>query len=127
MPRRNKGVWAGRAISILIAFVFLFSAFLKLRGGPERDKGFAHLQIPIPIAVPLAVLEASCAVIYLIPAVSVAGAILVTGYVGGTIWTAWRIGDPVYGQIALGVLAWLGLYLREGRLKALLPVRKKPE
>ena len=62
--------------------------------------------------------------IYLIPATSVVGAILLTGYIGGAICTLLRVGDPLFVQIALGILVWLGLYLREGRLKALIPLRK---
>jgi hypothetical protein len=76
------------------------------------------------MVVPLAALEISCVVIYLIPATSVLGAILLTGYVGGAICTHWRAGDPFFIQIALGVFIWLGLYLRENRLKALLPLRR---
>jgi hypothetical protein len=74
--------------------------------------------------MPLAILEISCVVIYLIPATSVLGAILLTGFLGGTICTHWRVGDPFYIQIALGILIWLGLYLRENRLKVLIPLRR---
>jgi hypothetical protein len=120
----KKIVWTGGIISVLTSLLFLFSAVLKLKGGPELEKGMAHLGLPASMVVPLAVLEVSCVVIYLIPPTAVLGTILMTGYVGGTICTAWRVGDPVYLQIALGILIWLGLYLREDRLKALLPVRK---
>jgi hypothetical protein len=75
------------------------------------------------MVLPLAILEVSCVVIYLVPQTSVLGAILLTGYIGGTIVTHWRVGDPFYVQIAIGILVWLGLYLREPRLKALIPVR----
>jgi len=74
--------------------------------------------------VPLGILELACAVIYLIPRLSVLGAILLTGYIGGTILTHWRVGEMVYMQITLGILAWLGLYLREERLRALIPLRQ---
>ena len=63
--------------------------------------------------------------IYLIPATSVLGAILLTGYIGGAICTHWRVGDPFFIQIALGIVVWLGLYLRENRLKALIPLRTR--
>ncbi len=66
--------------------VFLFSAYLKLQGGPELAEGIAHL---------------------------------------GLLYTAWRVGDPFYIQVALGILIWLGLYLRESRLKPLVPLRKE--
>jgi DoxX-like protein len=121
---RGKAVWAGRVISVLASLVFLFSAFLKLKGGPELAQGIAHLGLPESMVMPLAIVELSCTVIYLIPATSVLGAILLAGYVGGTICTHWRVGDPFFVQIALGLLVWLGLYLREPRLKALIPLRR---
>jgi len=119
----TKIVWVGRVISVLVSLLFLFSAVLKLMDGPEVLKGFAHLGIPASMMIPLAILEITCVVIYLIPQTAVLGAILMTGYVGGTIVTHWRSGDPFYMQIALGILIWLGLYLRESRLKALIPIR----
>ena len=120
----GKAVWAGWIISVLASLVFLFSAFLKLKGGPELAQGIAHLGLPESMVMPLAIVEISCTVIYLIPATSVLGAILLAGYVGGTICTHWRVGDPFFVQIALGLLVWLGLYLREPRLKALIPLRR---
>src|SRR5215813_4602344 len=124
MALSKKSVWTGRVISGLVSALFVFSAVMKLMGGPELEKGLAHLELAgrVPM-VPLAILEASCAAVYLIPTDSVLGAILLTGYVGGTILTAWRVGDPVFLQIVLGILVWLGLYLREERLRALIPVR----
>ena len=119
----GKLVWTGRSISVLASLVFLFSAFLKLKGGPELSKGMAHLGLPESLVVPLAILEITCVVIYLIPMTSVLGAILLTGYIGGAICTHLRVGDPYYVQIALGILIWLGIYLRENRLKGLIPFR----
>ena len=119
----GKIVWVGRVISILVSLLFAMSALMKLRGGPEVIQGMAHLGLPESLIVPLAILEISCVVIYLIPATSVLGAILLTGYIGGAICTHWRVGDPFFIQIALGIFVWLGLYLRENRLKALIPLR----
>jgi hypothetical protein len=62
-------------------------------------------------------------VVYLIPRTSVLGAVLLAGYMGGAICTHWRAGDVFVGQIVIGLLVWLGLYLREPRLRALLPLR----
>ena len=123
-PAVGKAAWAGRAISILASLVFLMSAFMKLKGGAELAKGLGHLGLPESMIVPLAILELSCVVIYAFPPTSVLGAVLLTGYLGGAICTHWRVGDPFLVQFALGVLVWLGLYLREGRLKALLPLRR---
>ena len=116
-------VWVGRVISVLVSLVFAMSAFMKLKGGAEVMQGMAHLGLPGSLIMPLAILEISCVVIHLIPATSVLGSILLTGYIGGAICTHWRVGDPFFLQIALGILVWLGLYLRENRLKGLIPLR----
>ncbi len=117
--------WVGWVITVLASLAFLMSALMKLKGGPEVNQGIAHLGLPESMILPLAILELSCAVIYLIPATSVLGAILLAGYIGGAICTHWRVGDPFFVQIALGLLVWLGLYLRENRLKELIPVRTR--
>jgi len=72
----------------------------------------------------IAILEVTCVALYLIPQVSVVGAILLTGYLGGAISTHLRVSEAVVIQVALGVLVWGGLYLREPRLREILPVRK---
>ena len=120
----GKVVWVGRVISGLASLVFLFSAFLKLTGGPEVIQGFAHLGLSESMMKPLAALEISCVVIYLIPPTAVLGAILLAGYMGGAICTHGRVGDPFVVQILLGIFVWLGLYLREPRLRDLIPLRK---
>lgn len=120
----TKSAWAGHALSILIAALLTMSGVMKLRGGPELAQGFAHLGLPDSMAFPLGLLELACVAVYLVPATSVVGAILLTGYLGGAICTHWRVGDPVVTQIVLGVLVWLALWLREGRLKALIPWRR---
>jgi hypothetical protein len=116
-------VWVGRVISVLVSLVFAMSAFMKLKGGAELTREMAHLGLPESLIMPLAILEISCVVIYLIPATSVLGAILLTGYIGGAICTHVRVGDPFFIQTALGIFVWLGLYLREVRLKGLIPLR----
>ena len=121
----GKIMWVGRVISVLVSLLFAMSAFMKLKGGAEVMQGMAHLGLPESLIMPLAILEISCVVIYLIPATSVLGAILLTGYIGGAICTHWRVGDPFFIQIALGIFVWLGLYFRENRLKALIPLRTR--
>jgi DoxX-like protein len=123
MAASGTVVWVGRAISALLSLLFLFSASMKLKPGPEVLQGMAHLGLPESLILPLAFLEVSCVVIYLIPATSVLGAILLTGYIGGAICTHLRVGDPFVMQIVIGISVWLALYLREDRLKALIPLR----
>jgi hypothetical protein len=88
------------------------------------DQAMAHLGLPASMVLPLGILELTCVVIYLIPATSVLGAILLAGYIGGTIVTCWRSGDPFILNIVLGLVIWLGIYLREPRLKELIPLRR---
>lgn len=124
MATSGKIVWIGRVISALIGLLFLFSASMKIKGGPELSEGMRHLGLPESMLVPLAILEIACAVIYLIPPTAVLGAILLTGFIGGAMCTHWRVGDPFYLHILIGILVWLALYLREDRLKVLIPLRK---
>jgi hypothetical protein len=120
----GKIVWAGRVITGIVSLLFLFSAAMKFVGGEDVKQGMAHLGLPESMVIPLGILELACTVIYLIPATSVLGAILLAGYIGGAICTHWRVGDPFLSQIAIGLVIWLGIYLREPRLKALIPLRK---
>lgn len=117
-------VWCGRVIAALMAFVFGMSAIMKFKGGPELSEGMAKMGLPESMVVPLAILELACLLIYLLPWTSVLGAILLTGYLGGAICTHWRVGDPFVIQIIIGVLVWLGIFLRDRRLWQLLPFRK---
>jgi len=120
----SKIVWVGRGLSALIALLFLFSASMKFTDSASFKEGMEHLGLPMRIAVPLGILEASCAILFLIRPVAVLGTILLTGYIGGTICTAWRVGDPFWLQVLLGLFVWLGMYLREPRLKEVLPIRR---
>ncbi len=119
----TKILWTGRVLSILPSLLLLFSAGMKLAHPPQMDEGFAHLGVPLPHAFGLGVLELSCTVLYLIPRTSVLGAILLTGYLGGAIQTHLRVGDPWVVQVILGVVIWAGLYLREPKLRALIPLK----
>jgi sorbitol-specific phosphotransferase system component IIC len=120
----GKVVWIGRGISVLVSLLFVFSAIMKLVGGTEVKQGMAHLGLPDSMLTPLSILELACTVVYLIPATSVLGAILLTGYIGGAMCPHWRVGDPFFMHVALGIFVWLGISLREERLNALLPVRR---
>ena len=119
----KKMMWAGRVISGLLSLLFAMSAVMKLKGGTDVIEGMAHLGLPASLIIPLGVLELSCVVLYLIPATSILGAILLTGYLGGAILSHLRVGDAFIFQIVLGICVWLGLYLREHRLRDLIPLR----
>jgi hypothetical protein len=120
----KAALWTGWIMSALPVLMLGFSAVLKLLNPPDVRDMFATLGWPEQYTLGLGLLELGCAAVYVIPRTSVLGAILVTGYLGGAIATHVRIGElMVVPQVALGVLAWLGLYLRDPRLRALIPLR----
>ena len=122
--KRVALVWTGRILSLLVSLAFLMSASMKFMGGNEVKKGMEHLGIPESLIIPLAVLEVSCVLVYAIPQTAVLGAILLTGYIGGAICTHLRVGDVFIVQVIIGLVIWLGLFLREERLWSLIPFRR---
>src|SRR5882757_1528561 len=126
--KNKKLYWSGMVLSLILGAFFAFNVLVKLFPEtfyPQIIEQMAGIGLPASILTPIAILEGLCVVTYLIPVTSVLGAVLFTGYLGGAILTHFRVGQPVYMQATLGVLIWLGLYLREPRLHDLLPVRKK--
>ena len=122
----SKGaLWTGRVLSAIPVLMMTMSAAMKFAGSKQVVEGMAHFGFPQSQIVPIGILEISCVIIYLIPQTAVIGAILVAAYLGGATATMVRLGDPGFFTPALlGVLAWLGLWLREPRLRALTPIRK---
>ena len=123
-PASKGMLWTGRIISILVVLFMLFTGTLKLIKPAGVVEGFAHFGYPERLILIIGIVEIACTVIYAIPRTSILGAILLTGYLGGATATNVRIGDPQFLMpVVVGVLAWAGLFLREGRLRALLPLR----
>lgn len=119
----KSAFWGGWVVSGLPAAMLLFSAAMKFISSPQRTEGFNHLGWPEKYAVALGVVELACTALYLFPRTAVLGAILLTGYMGGAIATHARLGEMFVIQAGLGVLVWLGLYLRDRRVRALIPLR----
>ncbi|MGD9723495.1 MAG: DoxX family protein [Pirellulales bacterium] len=117
--------WSGWAITGLVVLMLTFSASMKLSQAQPVLEEFARLGYASNAALAIGIVEIICAVIYLIPQTAVLGAILLTGYLGGAVATHVRISDPFYGPVIGGVLVWIGLYLREPRLRALAPWRSR--
>ena len=123
----KKGVWAGRILSGLVVLFLIPDGIIKFIKPAPVIETSAHLGLPLSLANTLGILLLICTAIYVFPRTSVLGAILLTGYLGGAVATHLRVGDPLFSHILfptyLGVLLWLGLYLRDNRLRALIPLR----
>jgi hypothetical protein len=123
-PQGKAQLWAGRALSGLLVFALAGSASLKLMGKPEMAQMMTEkFGFKPEMLQRLGMLELLCVVLYAVPQTSVFGALLITGYLGGAVCTHVRVGDPFAAPLILGVMAWVGLFLREPRLRALLPLR----
>jgi hypothetical protein len=120
----KKVLWAGRITSALPVLMLLFSSVMKFVKPASVVEGFVRLGYPESLAFGIGIVELACTVLYVIPQTSVLGAILLTGYLGGATATHVRIGEPFYMPIVLGMLVWAGLFLRDDRLRALLPLRR---
>jgi hypothetical protein len=116
--------WTGHVISGLVGAMMAMSAVMKFGNSPQLVQGFDHLGWPIKLAVALGILELTCALLYVIPPTSVLGAILLTGYLGGAIATHVRLEEPVVLHIGIGIAVWLGLFLRDARVRELIPLRR---
>ncbi len=124
----KKAIITGRALTTLISLQFGFSGVMKLfykSFYPQMPQELARIGLPENLMFGLGVLELACVIAYAIPQTAVLGAVLMTGYIGGAMLTHLRIGEPVYMHIFLGIVMWLGIYLREPRLHSLMPIRKK--
>src|SRR5882724_11716682 len=116
----------GYALSGLVILFMLMDSTMKLMGLQIVAEATAQLGWPVSSAMPLGILLLACTALYAFPRTSMLGAVLLTGYLGGAIATHARIGSPLFTHILfgvyLGVLLWAGLYLRDPRLRALLPL-----
>ena len=123
--RSGAAFWGGWIIGILPCLLLIFSAAMKLAKPPAVVQGFKQFGYPEKLLLVLGIIELTCTILYLIPRTAVLGAILLTGYLGGATATHARVLDPSFIMPVLcGVLLWLGLFLRDRRLRELLPLRK---
>lgn len=123
-PVSKKLVWAGRIVSGFVTLGLIFSGVMKLMKPEDIVKEFARLGYPDSVILGIGIVEIVCTILYAIPQTSILGAILLTGYLGGATATHVRIGDQFVGPVIGGILVWFGLYLRDPRIRALLPLRK---
>jgi hypothetical protein len=125
----NASLWAGRVLSGLVIVFLLFDGAIKLIPLQVVTDTMIELGYSgsVDLARLLGALTLLCTILYAIPRTSILGAILLTGYLGGAMATHLRIGNPLFTHLLfglyLGVMAWGGLYLRDARLRALIPFR----
>src|SRR6516225_3575388 len=119
-------VWTGRVVSLIPVFVVLMSSRWKLTQTPFYVREWGRIGWQTPALPFIASLQLGAIVLYLIPQTSVLGCVILTGYLGGAIASYVRIGEyyPPLVPLTTAMLAWLGLYLRDERLRQLLPLRK---
>lgn len=125
MIRQNRVMtWAGWILTTFIGLMLTMSAVMKfLKPGDMVDQFTNKFGYPAELINIIGILELGSLVLFLIPQTSVLGAILLTGYFGGAIATHVRIEDPFFGGVLGGVLVWLALFLRDARIRAILPFR----
>jgi hypothetical protein len=120
----DAGIRIGRVISALVVLFMLFDSGTKVVQLAPAVEGTARLGYPVSVVLPLGIALLACTMLYAIPSTAVLGAILLTGYLGGATATQVRMGDPWFlFPVGIGVLVWSGLFLRDARLRVLIPVR----
>ena len=129
-PRPRAALWAGRTLGALVVLFLALDATMKLVPLPIVLESMVELGYPPSegLARGLGVLLIACTLLYAFPRTAMLGAILLTGYLGGAVATHLRVGSTVASHLLFGVYvgltAWGGLYLREPRLAALIPLRR---
>jgi len=128
VPPSKRRLWTGRIMSALPALFLLVDGVGKLVKPAPVVEGTVQLGYPESVLLGLGIVLLTCTVFYVIPRTAILGAILLTGYLGGAVATHVRVGSPLFSHILfpvyLGVLIWGGLYLRDERLRALIPLRR---
>ena len=121
-------VWTGRVLSAVAVLILLTSARWKLTRQPFYVAEWGRIGYAPSALTGIGLLQLACVGLYLIPRTAVLGAVLLTGYLGGAISAYVRLGEPypVLVPLSTALFAWAGLYLREERLRSLLPLRRRP-
>jgi hypothetical protein len=123
----SKGMlWTGYIISGLVVLFMIFDGVTKVIKVPQVIQASAKIGYNASTVVGIGAALLVCTALYVIPRTAIFGAILLTGYLGGAVDANVHSGTALFNisfPIAFGVLAWLGIYLRDARLRALVPLR----
>lgn len=128
-PASKKSVWVGRIISVFPTLFLLMDASMKLAKAKVAVDTTVQLGYSESVIFPLGLVLLVCTCLYAVPRTSILAAILLTGYLGGAVASHVRVGADLFSitfPVIFGCLIWLGLFLRDGRLRALVPLRTVP-
>jgi hypothetical protein len=120
-------LWTGRVLTAVISALLLMGASMAILRVPQAVEGTVQLGYPAAVVFPLGLVQLVSLALYLYPRTSVLGAILWTGYFGGAVATHVRLGEglgTILTPAIAGAILWLALWLRDARLRALVPVRR---
>jgi hypothetical protein len=124
----NKRRVVGSVLTALVALFLTFDTAIKVLMLAPAVEGTTALGYPADTVLWIGLIELACLGLFLLPRTSVLGAVLLTGYLGGAIATHVRVGSPLFSHtlfpIYVALMIWGGLYLREMRLRELLPFRR---
>ena len=129
MPDRARLSWiVGWTLTIAVTFFMLYDVKPDLQQAPWVVTANAGLGIPASAILPIGIAGLACALLYVFPPTSALGAILLTGFLGGAVMTHLRVNGSLHDigeNVLIGVLAWAGLWMRDARLRSLLPIRRR--
>jgi hypothetical protein len=123
----NKALWTSRVMRAIVVLFLVMDAGMHLATPAPVIQAMNQLGFPLNVTVTLGVIELVCTALYVIPATSILGALLLTGYLGGAVAAHMRVGNPIFESyifpVLVGALLWGGLLLIDSRLRALVSNR----
>lgn len=116
--------WLGRILSGLPVLMLAASALMKLTGEGGIVEKLGAAGVDAKLVPVIGAIELTCVLVYAVPRTAFLGALLLTGYLGGAVFSHLRVSDSVVAPLVPAALVWAGLYFRDERVRALLPLRK---
>lgn len=124
----KRRLWAGYAVTAFVILFLAFDSIIKVLALVPAVEATAQLGYPVAAVRWIGLIELACVLLYALPRTSILGALLLTGHLGGAIATHVRVGSPLASHtlfpVYVALLVWAGLYLRDRRLRELVPVRR---
>jgi hypothetical protein len=115
--------WTGWVLTVLPVLMFMLGPVMLLTNRADMVKDMGKHGYAERVVVPLIIVQVICALLYVIPQTAVLGAVLITAWLGGAVATHVIAGEPWFLPVIFGIVVWLGLFLRDRRVRALLPLR----